>query len=98
MCQGLYELNKEDSLGHREEFCKFWAKKLKIPALSPKPKRRVKKVNWSLGLYTIAQFLHGLPSNGPPRVVIEKVSQSKCAYIIGSTLHVHANLLCTRNE
>ena len=82
----------------REVFRKFWAKKRKILALSPKPKRRVKQVNWSLGLYTIAPFLHGLPSNGPPRVVIEKVSQTKCAYIVGSTLHVHANHLCTRNE
>ena len=82
----------------REEFHKFWAKKLKILALGPKPKQRVKKVNWSLGLYTIARFLHGLPPNGPPRVVIEKVSQTKCAYIVGSTLHVHANHLCTRNE
>ena len=82
----------------REVFRKFWAKKLKIPALSPKPKRRVKQVNWSLGLSTIARFLHGLPSNGPPRVVIEMVSQTKCAYIVGSTLHVHANHLCTRNE
>ena len=82
----------------REVFRKFWAKKLKILALSPKPKRQVKKVNWSLGFYTIARFLHGLPPNGPPHVVIEKVSQSKCAYIIGSTLHVHVNLLCTKNE
>ena len=81
-----------------KEFRAFWAKKLRIPALNPKPKRRVKKVNWSLGLYTIARFLHGLPPSGPPRIIIEKVSQSKCAYIIGSTLHVHANLLCSRNE
>ena len=82
----------------RSEFRKFWAKKLRIPSLCPKTKRRVKQVNWSLGLYTIAHFLHGLPSNGPPHVVIEKVSQTKCAYIVGSTLHVHANHLCTRNE
>ena len=66
--------------------------------MSPKPKRRAKQINWSLGLYTIVHFLHGLPSNGAPHVVIEKVSQTKCAYIVGSTLHVHANHLCTRNE
>lgn len=83
----------------REEFRRFWARKLKIPTLSPKPKRRVKQVNWCLpGLYSVARFLHGLPPNGPSRVVIEKVSQSKCAYIVGNTLHVHAIQLCTRNE
>lgn len=61
--------------------------------------RRVKQINWCLpGLYGVARFLYGLPSHGPPRVVIEKVSESKCAYIIGNTLHVHAIHLCTRNE
>ena len=79
-------------------FRKYWAKKLIIPSLCPKPKRRVKQVNWSLGLYTIAHFLHGLPPHGPPQCVIEKVSKSKCAFIIGSTLHVRADLLCARNE
>ena len=29
---------------------KCWTKKLRIPSLCPKPKRRVKQVNWSLGL------------------------------------------------
>ena len=33
-----------------------------------------------------------------PRVIVEKVSQSKFAYIIESTLHVNALQLCTRNE
>ena len=92
----------------RGELRRFWAKKLfrpkislqfKVPALSSKPKRRVKKVKWCLpGLYSVAQFLHGLPSNGPLRVIVEKVSQSKFAYIIESTLHVNALQLCTRNE
>ena len=82
----------------REVFRKYWARKLRIPSLCPKPKRRVKQVNWSLGLYTIARFLHGLPSHGPPQCVIEKVSTSKCAFIIGSILHVCAHYLCTRNE
>ena len=82
----------------KNEFRKFWAKKLKILSLYSKPKRRVKQVSWSLGLYTIARFLHSFPSNGPPRVVIENVSKSKCAYLVGNTLHVHATQLCTRNE
>ena len=82
----------------REVFRQYWAKKLKIPSLRPKPKRRVKQANWSLGLYTIARFLHGLPPHGPPQCVIEKVSTSKCAFIVGSTLHVRAHYLYTRNE
>ena len=82
----------------REVFRKYWARKLRIPSLCPKPKRHVKQVNWSLGLYTIARFLHGLPSHGPPQCVIEKISTSKCAFIIGSTLHVRAHFLYTRNE
>lgn len=80
------------------EFRKLWAKKLKVPALKPKPKRRVKKVNFDLGLYNISRFMLSLPPDGPNDVIIEKVSTSKCAYIIGSTLHVNALHLCTRNE
>ena len=82
----------------REVFCQYWAKKLKLPSLRPKPRRRVRKANWSLGLYTIARFLRSLPPHGPPQNVIEKVSTSKCAFIIGSTLHVRAHYLYTRNE
>ena len=46
----------------------------------------------------MACFLQGLPPNAPARIVMEKVSQSKCTYIVGNTLHVHAIQLCTRNE
>lgn len=81
-----------------KEFRKLWAEKLKVPALKSKPKRRVKKVNFGLGLYAISRFMHSLPPSGPNRVIIEKVSLSKCAFIIGSTLHVNAIHLCTRNE
>ena len=82
----------------REVFRQYWAKKLKLPSLRPKPRRRVREANWSLGLYTIARFLRSLPPHGPPQNVIEKVSTSKCAFIIGSTLHVRAHYLYTRNE
>ena len=82
----------------REVFRQYWAKKLKLPSLHRKPKRQVRRANWSLGLYTIARFLRSLPPHGPPQNVIEKVSTSKCAFIIGSTLHVRAHYLHTRNE
>ena len=82
----------------REVFCQYWAKKLKIPSLRPKPRRRVKEANWSLALYTIARFLRSFPPHGPPQNVIEKVSTSKCAFIVGSTLHVRPHYLYTRNE
>ena len=81
-----------------KEFQKFWARKLKIPALHPKPKRCVKQVNWSLNLYTIARFLHGLPPDGPTQCVTEKVSQSKYTYIVEDTLYVHALQLCTKSD
>ena len=49
-------------------------------------------------MYTIARFLRSFPPHGPPQNVIEKVSTSKCAFIVGSTLHVRPHYLYTRNE
>ena len=49
-------------------------------------------------MYTIARFLRSLPPHGSPKNVIEKVSTSKCAFIISSTLHVRPHYLYTRNE
>ena len=82
----------------REVFRQYWAKRLSLPSLHRKPKRRVKEAHWSIALYTIYRFLRSLPPQGPPQCVIEKVSTSKCAFIIGSTLHVRPHYLYTRNE
>ena len=82
----------------REVFRQYWAKRLSLPSLHRKPKRRVKESKWSIALYTIYRFLRSLPPQGPPQCVIEKVSTSKCAFIIGSTLHVRPHYLYTRNE
>ena len=82
----------------REVFRQYWAKRLSLPSLHRKPKRRVKEAKWSIALYTIYRFLRSLPPQGPPQCVIEKVSTSKCAFIIGSTLHVRPHYLYTRNE
>ena len=46
----------------------------------------------------MARFLRSLPPHGPPQCVIEKVSTSKCAFIVSSTLHVRPHYLYTRNE
>ena len=64
-----------------------------------KPKHRVKCINWFLpGLYSIAHFLHELSLEGPPGIIVEKVSETKVLYIIGTTLHVHLLHLRKRDE
>ena len=90
-----------------QEYRQQWAGKLrpttpppfKPPRVNVKPKRRVKRVNWVLpGLYSIAQFLRGVSPEGPPCIVIEKVSETKAVYVIGTTLHVHTLHLRKRDE
>ena len=89
------------------EYRNQWAAKLrprvspsfKPPRVSVKPKRRVKRVNWVLhGLYSVAQFLRSISTEGPSCIVIEGVSSTKAVYIIGTTLHIHTLHLCKRDE
>ena len=90
-----------------QEYRKQWAQKLclttpppfKPPRVSVKPKCRVKRINWCLpGLYSIAQFLHGVSLEGPPCTIVEKISKTKAMYVIGTTLHMHALHLCKKDE
>ncbi len=90
-----------------QEYREQWAQKLrprapppfKPPRVSVKPKCRVKRINWCLpGLYSIAQFLRGVSPEGPPCIVVEKVSETKAVYVIGTTLHVHALHLRKKDE
>ena len=46
----------------------------------------------------MAQFLHSVSPEGPPCAVIEKVSETKAVYVIGTTLHVHVLHLCKKDE
>lgn len=77
-------------------FRKSWALKLNLPYV--KPKRQVRGNNLGLGLHHIAQFMHSLPPIGSNRVIVEKLSSPKCAFIVGNTLHVRALHLKTKNE
>lgn len=71
----------------------------KPPRVSVKTKCRVKHVNWCLPrLYSVAHFLHSVSPEGPPYTIIEKVSETKAVYIIGTTLHVHVLQLCWKDE
>ena len=64
-----------------------------------KPKRRVKRVNWWLpGLYSTAEFLRGVLPKGPHSLIIEKISDIKAVYIIGTTLHLHVLQLKKKDE
>ena len=98
---------EERHLTSHQEYRELWAQKLrprapppfKPPRVSVKPKCRVKRVNWCLpGLYSIAQFLRGVSPAGPPCTVIEKVSETKAVYVIGTTFHVHVLQLCKRDK
>ena len=71
----------------------------KPPCVSVKPKCRVKRINWCLpGLYSIAQFLHGVSPEDPPCTIVEKISKTKAVYVTGTTLHVHALHLHKKDE
>ena len=59
----------------------------------------MKRINWCLPrLYSIASFLHEQFPEGPRSVIIEKVSETKAIYIIGTTLHVHTLHIRKKDE
>ena len=71
----------------------------KPPRVCVKPRRRVKCINWCLPcLYSIAHFLHEQSPEGPLGIIVEKVSETKAVYIIGTTLHIHLLHLRKRDE
>ena len=53
---------------------------------------------WLLDLYSTAQFLRGISPEGPPSIVIDKISSTKAVYVIGTTLHVHVLDLKKKDE
>ena len=90
-----------------QEYRKQWAQKLhpttpppfKPPHVSVKPKCRVKCINLCLpGLYSIVQFLRGVSPEGPLCTIVEKISETKAIYVIGTTLHVHVLQLYKNDE
>lgn len=90
-----------------QEYRKLWSQRLrprapppfKPPRVNVKPKCKVKRVNWCLpGLHSIAQFLRDISPEGPPCTIVEKVSETKAVYVIGTTLHVHVLQLRKKDE
>lgn len=77
-------------------FRKSWAVKLKLPFEKPKPP--VKGNNHGLGLPNVARFMHSLPLTSSNLVIVEKLSTSKFAFILGSTLHINPIHLSAKDE